>query len=132
MTLTSVLVGGVAGFFCQVSANAVKKVPLSRCTFPPLSPPTVYCSFIVVIVVPSFVSPPTTNLFYGVADPWMHVLGFMGGCYVGYKLPKIEQQLVEECNAIRKRNGQTPMVGSNSWIRYRLPEEDENAEFGGK
>jgi hypothetical protein len=32
MTFSAVLVGGFTGFLCQLTANAVRKVPLSRCT----------------------------------------------------------------------------------------------------
>jgi membrane associated rhomboid family serine protease len=114
MTVTSVLIGGLAGFCCQITANAVRKVPLSRCTLL-----LVFCLLWLLTCVYLLVF----------TDPWMHVVGLAGGCYVGYKLPKIEQQLVEECNKIRKRNGMTPMVGTNSWIRYRLPEGEEIVEF---
>lgn len=59
----------------------------------------------------------------------MHVLGFIGGCYLGNKLPKIERQLVEDINELRAQKGMTPMVGTSAWIRYRLPDEDEDAQL---
>jgi hypothetical protein len=63
----------------------------------------------------------------------MHVFGFTGGCYLGYKLPKLEEQVLAEANAMRQRRGLQPLVRTNSWwIHYRLPEDEEKAQIGTK
>lgn len=48
---------------------------------------------------------------------------FILGCYAGSKYPKWEESLVNDINSMRKERGLAPMVGSNKWIKYSLPEE---------
>jgi hypothetical protein len=49
---------------------------------------------------------------------------FILGCYAGAKYPKWEETLVNDINAMRSERGLSPMVGSNKWIKYSLPEEE--------
>lgn len=60
--------------------------------------------------------------FFDVAEPWLHVGCTMIGMYVGQKLPQWELKLVEDINEIRASKGMAPMVGTNAWIKYEMPE----------
>ena len=104
MTFLTALFGGFVGFGCQVFANAIRKVPLSRRTFL-----LIYCH----------------GNFSPFSEPWMHAGMLIAGCYVGNAYPKWERKLVDEINAERKAKGLSPMVGTNAWIRYKIPEEEE-------
>ncbi|GAX15005.1 hypothetical protein FisN_12Lh299 [Fistulifera solaris] len=57
-------------------------------------------------------------------QPWNHLGMFILGCYAGAKYPKWEETLVNDINAMRSERGLSPMVGSNKWIKYSLPEEE--------
>lgn len=52
----------------------------------------------------------------------MHVLMFMGGCWMGSYMPKLEKSLVQDINEMRASKGLPPMVGTSAWIRYSVPE----------
>jgi len=49
----------------------------------------------------------------------------MIGMYVGQKLPQWELKLVEDINELRASKGMPPMVGTNAWIKYEMPEGDD-------
>ena len=57
------------------------------------------------------------------AEPWMHAFMFVAGCYVGQKYSQAELALVKSINAKREARGQAPLVGTNGWIKYEIPEE---------
>mmetsp|Transcript_937 Transcript_937/g.1418 ORF Transcript_937/g.1418 Transcript_937/m.1418 type:complete len:84 (-) Transcript_937:335-586(-) len=52
-------------------------------------------------------------------SPWLHVTGFVVGCWSGNKYVQLERDLVEDINEIRADRGLPPMVGSNAWIKYQ-------------
>jgi hypothetical protein len=55
-------------------------------------------------------------------EPWMHVITFTAGGYVGAKYPKWEKDLVDDINEIRSAKNLSPMVGTSKWLRFQPPE----------
>jgi hypothetical protein len=58
-------------------------------------------------------------------EPWLHVTFFTVGAMVGNWLPKYELGLVEDINELRQKRGLPPMVGTNAWIKYKIPEGED-------
>jgi hypothetical protein len=54
----------------------------------------------------------------------MHVGAAIAGMLFFYKLPQWELQLLKDINEVRASKGMPPMVGTNHWIKYDMPEAD--------
>lgn len=48
--------------------------------------------------------------------PWLHLLYFGIGCYLGDKYPKVEASLLSELNEIRAERGMPPLIPSSKWL----------------
>jgi hypothetical protein len=58
-------------------------------------------------------------------EPWLHVTYFTIGAMFGNWLPKYELSLVADINELRQKKGLPPMVGTNAWIKYKIPEGED-------
>jgi hypothetical protein len=119
MGFASTIIGGIMGIGVQLFSNAAKKVPLSRRTFDIRHLSLV--AFTISIAVPRFLTP--TKIFVRCIEPWIHLFSFTAGCYLGNIYPKKELELLQTINSKRAERGLPPMVGTNGWIRYEIPED---------
>jgi hypothetical protein len=63
--------------------------------------------------------------FLSFREPWFHVTLFIVGGMIANYIPKHEKRLVEDINQMRADRGLPPMVGTNAWIKYKVPEGEE-------
>jgi len=78
-------------------------------------------------LIAQFIHYLTHSIFFTflTTEPWLHVGCTMIGMYFFTKMPQWERKMVEDINELRASKGLPPMVGTNAWIKYEIPEGEQ-------